>query len=115
MTWGKVRATLKKEHPQTASAAKKLYEHTITYGAHPNVFAQLSSSSDDADGQTLTHSHEYFVLPGRGECGDWAFPLCLKTVAQVGVCSLCIFQRIYPDRFRLAGIDLCLKELKVGL
>jgi hypothetical protein len=44
-----------------------------------------------------------------------AFRLLVKTVAQVGVCSLEIFRLIYRERFDITGLTDMLQKLKQGL
>jgi hypothetical protein len=72
---------------------KDLYERTIDFGGHPNLRGVLSNMllSKTADKQQLQpiylHASETTVLHA------------LKTTAQVGVCSLHLFQHVFPERF----------------
>jgi hypothetical protein len=43
------------------------------------------------------------------------FALSFKTTAQVGACSLSLFQSIYPEQFKSLGIASLLAHAKVGL
>ncbi len=115
MKWGTVTGTLESEDPALGKIVGRLYGQTLAHGAHPNVDAMVSATTDTEDEEKVTHSHHYFVLPGRGEMAKTAFALSLRTTARVGVCSLCLFERVYRTRFALLGTSDVLDRLKRSL
>jgi len=88
---------------------KGLYERTIDFGGHPNLRGVVSNMllNETADKRQLQpiylHANETTVLHA------------LKTTAQVGVCSLHLFQHILAERFMLLGIREKLIELRSRL
>jgi hypothetical protein len=84
----------------------ELYERTIDFGGHPNLRGVLSNMllNESADKRQLQpiylHADETTVLHA------------LKTTAQVGLCSLHLFQHILAERFMLLGIREKLIELR---
>jgi len=87
----------------------KLYVMTIDFGAHPNELAFFSHlvtvHSDDSVELRLQYLNP----------DDLALRVCLKNVAQVGVCALDIFSLIYPERMAITGLSEQLDQLKAGL
>jgi len=91
--------TLETIDTETFNVAKILYDRTIDLGAHPNERA-LSSNLI----MTKTKTHVDFRL--NYLTGDTPeHKLCLKTTAQIGVCSLGIFKAIYRERYDITGIS----------
>ena len=87
----------------------KLYDRTIDLGAHPNEMSVTSSlgivkKEDRKDFSTI-------YLHGDGPVLDGS----LRTLAQVGVCVLLIFQEIFRERFELLGVSSKLQNLREGL
>jgi hypothetical protein len=98
--------SLKRTDGGTHQNAKMLYDRTINYGAHPNVnsiFPLLRKMKE-----TNWVQFDLLYLIGK----DPPFLLCLKTNAEVGVCTLDIFRNIFLERFDIAGITAKLVELK---
>jgi hypothetical protein len=91
------------------TVASKLYESTIDYGAHPNAWALLTNLSKKKDDDSIKFELNY--LTGKSP----ALALCLKTNAQVGVCSLMVFKLVFKERFDLLGISDILQKLGRGL
>lgn len=91
--------------------ANELYEKTIDMGAHPNelgFFGRFSvSDAPNTDGKLFQVKY----LQG----GEPAHHLALKSVAQIGVCTLECFWLIYPERFNILGIKVEIDMLKNGL
>ena len=91
---------------ELARIYKDLYERTIDFGGHPNLRGVISNMllNEAPDKRQLQpiylHANESTVLHA------------LKTTAQVGVCSLHLFQHILPERFMLLGIREKLIELR---
>lgn len=80
--------------------ASDLYERTIRYGAHPNVAGHLTSIE---------------LLENKGiiSClmpGTVPFKMCIQTTAQIGLCSLWIFECMFSDHFLAAGITERLRK-----
>jgi hypothetical protein len=103
---GNVMATLARIDPQTAKAASDLYERTITYGGHPNPYSILSISAQKDEAAKTTHLQDVLSR----DCP--AMRLCLKTTAEVGLCSLHVFLNVYRQRFDILGITDKLVELR---
>lgn len=93
-TYGAARDNLIKQDKTLGQEASLLYERTIDYGAHPNFYGHITTSDVKAGGITIQ-----FLMPGTD-----AFKLCVQTAVEVSICSLRIFNRIFPDRFRSVGI-----------
>jgi hypothetical protein len=91
------------------TVASDLYERTIDYGAHPNAWALLTNLAKKKDSDSIRFELNY--LTGRSP----ALALCLKTNAQVGVCSLLVFKLVFKERFDLLGISDNLQKLRRGL
>ena len=75
--------------------ASSLYERTITYGAHPNVYALVMASelADERGGSV--HYLMPNTLPAK---------VCIQTAVDVGICTLRVFHLILNQRFEDAGI-----------
>ena len=99
-------ALLASSDASTGEIASDLYEFTIDYGAHPNERA-LTSNLLITETDTARR-FELQYLSGHSPELD----LCLKTNAQVGVCSLLIFRLIYRERFDILGISEELQALR---
>jgi hypothetical protein len=95
--------------PTTHKTTKLLYERTIDYGAHPNELALTSLLEKKERENGIQFNLNY--LSGNTP----ALHLALKTTAQIGVCSLHIFDNVYRDRFKLLGIAEKLDLLKARL
>jgi hypothetical protein len=92
--YGKVRDNLIEQDETLGQEAESLYKRTIDYGAHPNFYGHITTSSATKTGVTIR-----YLTPGTPE-----FKLCVQTAVEVGICSLNIFNIIFQDRFRSIGI-----------
>lgn len=93
----------------TGRAAQELYDRTIDFGAHPNERALMQNLRMTRNEEAVRFERNYLV-------GDsTALRLCLKTNAQVGVCSLRIFRLVMPERFDLLGLSDDIVRLSGGL
>jgi hypothetical protein len=94
--------------PDTHRVADYLYQRTIEFGAHPNKDAVLSvlTKSDDTD---AVHFQLRYLAAGA------PMALAMKTTAQVGVCSLHIFQHVFKERFEIMQLTDRLRRLESGL
>ena len=85
--------------------ANTLYKRTIDYGAHPNEAALTSNLK-------LSKGQDYVKFNLNYLTGDsLLLRLCLKTNAQIGVCSLYIFRHVYRERYDIVGISDMLETL----
>jgi hypothetical protein len=91
---------------ETHLIAKILYDRTIDHGAHPNVSSILPLLNQKKENGYIQFSLLY--LTGQ----NLPFDLCLKTNAEVGICTLDIFRNIFQHRFEIVGIEAKLIELK---
>jgi hypothetical protein len=104
-----VEQTIETTDKELARIYKELYERTIDFGGHPNLRGVVSSMlmNESAEKRQLQpiylHADETTVLHA------------LKTVAQVGVCGLHLFQHVFPERFSILGIRQKLIELRTRL
>ncbi|HQS73969.1 MAG TPA: hypothetical protein PLU16_02085 [Gallionellaceae bacterium] len=95
--------------PSEGKVAATLYERTIDYGAHPNERALM---------QSLQIKHEADIIEFKttyldGDSDQLRF--LLKTLAQVGVCTLSLFRVTYRERFDILGVTASLDHIKKGL
>lgn len=86
--------------------AERLYERLIDFGAHPNELGMMQAIQQKPGSNGFDHIYltsDQVVLKS-----------CIKTVAQVGVCSLSIFRNIYKTRFELLDLPNMLNHIKNG-
>lgn len=95
--------------PKIYKTTKILYDRTIDYGAHPNELAITSLLKKEENEKSIQFNLNY--LSGNTP----ALHLSMKTTAQVGLCSLSIFQNVYSERFKILGVDDKIRKLKKGL
>lgn len=95
---GRVLKCLEQLDPETGKIARALYERTITYGAHPNPYSVLTQTRISEDGPRVTESLGYL------ECGTLPHIQSMKTCAEVGLCCLHVFNRVFPERFQILGL-----------
>ena len=89
--------------------SRELYERTIDLGAHPNERAFLSVMTQEKDKSKITFNSAYLIG------NEPALQLSLKSSAQIGLCSLSIFQKIFKERFELLGVSAKINQLRQGL
>lgn len=100
---------LESDDRKLGKIAANLYEWCIDYGAHPNERSISSVMERIEETKTINFQINYLL-------GDKvASRACLKTAAQVGVCCLWIFQKIFQTRFELIGLSDEIKRLAKGL
>ncbi len=105
----KIKECLKSIDESVYDRACYLYDFTIDYGAHPNDKALLTNLSIQEDENTKTFD-QIFLTGGTLQLG-----LCLKTTAQIGVCSLDIFGLVFREGFCNFKIPAKLAKIKKGL
>lgn len=101
-----VMATLRNRDANLFPIIDQLYERSIDFGAHPNERAITGSMAIERQPGRVEIQQIY--LHGDSLSLDHG----LKTTAQVGLGSLCIFQHIFLERFRLLGIQDMLDQLR---
>ena len=94
---------------KTQEIAQELYDQTIDYGAHPNERAVTTQVEVERDGSRVHLTADYFL------CGDLPHQVALRSAAQIGVCCLDIFYKIFRERYRILGIDERLDRIRQGL
>jgi hypothetical protein len=80
-----------------------LYDKSIARGAHPNFPGHVTSSSISLEGGKTD-----FLIPGNND----VCKVCLQFTAQVGICSLKIFELIYKERFQSQGVTRQLNDIE---
>jgi hypothetical protein len=90
---------LNTDRPTILSHVRKLYDHTITNGAHPNIGA-LATSLGLVQGEYGPRFAHYYL----GGMHTPLFPVCLATVLLVGWAALDISTCIYHDEFSELGL-----------
>ncbi len=100
---------LQSEDIETYDVATQLYERTIDYGGHPNPDGVLGFA-------TMTENpNERIIDSGYLTPLTPAYDLAIKSTAQIGVCSLSIFENVYETRFDLLLLSDRLEKLRHGL
>jgi hypothetical protein len=87
----------------------EMYERAVDFGGHPNDRAVTGSLKilESGDAKKLT---QVFL-----HAGDLAMKHALKSTAQVGLCSLHIFQLIFTEKFEILGVRADLENLRKAL
>lgn len=88
-----VRAAIATDDKQLATIYQELYERTIDFGAHPNEKGVLTNVIKESLG---TDALQFWMLAGDGPPLQHA----LRTCAQVGICSLKVFNLIFSEQFK---------------
>jgi hypothetical protein len=87
----------------------ELYERTIDFGGHPNLRGVVTNALF----QELPDKRQAQLIYLHGN--ETTIAHALKTTAQVGLCSLHLFQHVFPERFLLLQLREQLIELRKGL
>jgi hypothetical protein len=95
--------------PVLRIAAEAVYDKTIDQGAHPNVGSLSLATKVTRDESKTRFTIAYLTADGDVIRGT------MKSVAQVGVVGLDIFQHVFPERFEQLGVTQRLKGLRAGL
>lgn len=83
-----------------------LYDNAISFGAHPNERGLSGSTRLEKTAgeskflQIYLENDDVFISHG------------LNAIAQVGLCSLYIFQHVFTERFEILGLRESLQELR---
>lgn len=101
--------TLRQRDAALCSSIEDLYDRTIDFGGHPNERAVTGSMNmTKADGRIemeQIYLHDDSLFLGHG----------LKSTAQVGLGSLCVFSHLFKERFAILGIQFTIDTLKAKL
>jgi hypothetical protein len=101
----KMLGELEKADASVGKIARLLYEFTIDVGAHPNPKAITYALE-----HSQTEERMSFVLL-QLDVNHSSMILGLKTIAQVGLCTLKTFRLVFPERFDLLGITENIQSL----
>lgn len=99
--WGILRDFLKTKNPQLGGYAEKFYDQTIDYGAHPNaasLFLNLEVPDENID------RYKIHCVSNNRE-NPFPFLFCIKSIAEIGICALMIFEVIFKTRFELTRLS----------
>ena len=107
--FSKIRKTLASLDVRLENIYFELYERAIAFGAHPNEMSVTSNLTIGEKDNQKEMSLPYLI--GDGISLDHS----LRSLAQVGVCVLLIFQVIFQERFELLGDSSELIELQKEL
>lgn len=106
---GPVFKSLQKADVKTHHMAKSLYDITIDYGAHPNE-GSLSTALDVQRKPGRTEFQLAYLSADR--------PVMLATLrvtSQVGLCALKVMGNVFPERYKLLGLDDRINKLMKSL
>jgi hypothetical protein len=108
---GKIRGMIANFDEKLAANFKLLYDRSIDYGGHPNPYGLLTGIKMETKDEQLT------AITTLALTDDPLITIfAMKTVAQVGLTSLCIFQHMCKAKFEVLGIRTVMDALKkVGL
>lgn len=98
--------TLRARDATLCSIIEQLYERTLDFGAHPNELAVTGSMVLNRGDDRVEMGQVY--LNGDPLSLDHA----LKSSAQLGLGSLCIFKHIFRERFELLGVGDVIEDLR---
>jgi hypothetical protein len=101
--------SLRAANADEARVAEILYERTIDFGAHPNERALTHTLHMNKGEDRTEFKVDYLTTDGI------PLRLSLKTTAQIGVCTLGVYQSVFRDRFDQLGLSAMLAEIRQGL
>jgi hypothetical protein len=108
-TVANVRSTHERLDTATSKEMNKIYEILIDYGAHPNMRGVLTTlSKTEAPGQQKFNVGILFA-------DQMTIAFALRMAAAVGIGALKVCQLIYPERFKITGLDAEVEGLIVEL
>ena len=100
-TAGKTKEALEARDERLAQWAGRLYDTSIDQGAHPNVDGHLVTSSTTDNGVSVR-----YLMP---DTIPWK--VCVQQAAEAGLCSLRVFELIYPAEFESICVSTKLSSL----
>jgi len=93
---------------KTPKITQHLYDRTIDYGAHPNERAVFTQVKPEIVESRIDFTADYFV------CGGLPQRSCLRSTAQIGICTLDIFYHVFQLRYQILGMDERLDQIRKG-
>lgn len=108
---GRLVAHLQNKDRRLKAAVEKLYEATIDFGGHPNVYGVVGGieTVDNPEEETVLFQNNVLV-------GDEPiFHLCCWHTAAVGVAVLELMCLVYPERTRIIGVADTVRDLRKEL
>ena len=106
---GTIFDTLRDSSPSLETIARKLYEQSVDYGAHPNekglTMALKYTKGENSIRYDVTH------------LTDNPIPIifCLKFIARAAVLCLKILQLVLTERFKITGLDIDIENVSKNL
>ena len=97
-TNGSVKATIVAGDEGLAKIYQDLYQRTIDFGAHPNEAGVLTNVIKESVG---TGTLQFWMLAGDGP----ALQHALRTCAQIGICSLRVFNMVFSEQFSATNFE----------
>jgi hypothetical protein len=92
--------------PKLAELFQRFYERSIDFGGHPNPHATFSAMEMPSDNPTNSFTALAVVTDPT------VLQHAMKSVAQVGLTALFIFQHIFKAKFELLGIRAEMDRLR---
>jgi hypothetical protein len=102
---GQIKNVIESFDPQLATIFNELYQRSIDFGGHPNPHGTFSAMKIE-DSESPVLSMTAFVTDPP------ALQHAMKSVAQVGLAALFIFQHIFKANFELLGIREEMNKLR---
>jgi hypothetical protein len=101
--------TYENHDPKNSAVAKKLYDDTIGFGAHPNQFGVVSNLEFIGTGTSSA------VFNIQLNTKSPHLEAALKDSARVGVCALFVFETIFNSQFQQMAVSPMILQAKNGL
>jgi hypothetical protein len=101
--YGKVIKHLMDREQDIGRKTANLYDKSIARGAHPNFPGHATTSNISLEGGKID-----FLIPGN----NIVCKASIQFTAQVGICSLKIFELIYKERFQSQGVTSQLNDIE---
>lgn len=101
-----VQKTITAKDRRLGEVYSELYERTIDFGGHPNLRGVLTNA------RLVETDKKREIQSVYLHANETAVAHSLKTAAQIGLCSLHIFQHLFAARFQLLGLRNELMRLR---
>jgi hypothetical protein len=102
-----VMETLRTRDAALHAKIKQLYERAIDFGGHPNEFAIAGSMILEKQSDRVVRMQQIYL-----HADSLSLDHVIKTSAQIGLGSLCIFQHIFRERFEILGVRAAIDQLR---
>jgi hypothetical protein len=104
----KIETVIEARDPELSRLFELFYQRTIDFGAHPNPDATFSAMEMSADNADNSFTALAMVTDPK------VLLHAMKSVAQVGLTALLIFQHIFRAKFELLGLSAEMDALKTS-